>query len=55
MLLVEQDLGRALAFADRVMCLREGQIVLEAACADTTREAVTDAYFGMAPAPENTP
>jgi branched-chain amino acid transport system ATP-binding protein len=49
MLLVEQDLGRALAFADRVMCLREGQIVLEAACADTTREAVTDAYFGMEP------
>ncbi|RVU47605.1 ABC transporter ATP-binding protein [Rubrivivax rivuli] len=48
LLLVEQDLGRALAFADRVMCLREGQIVLEAACAETTREAVTEAYFGMA-------
>ncbi|TAF85876.1 MAG: ABC transporter ATP-binding protein, partial [Curvibacter sp.] len=47
LLLVEQDLGRALAFADRVMCLREGQIVLEAACAETTREAVTEAYFGM--------
>lgn len=67
MLLVEQDLGRALAFADRVLCLREGRIVLEAACADTTREAVTEAYFGMvhagpaeapggaAPALENTP
>lgn len=58
MLLVEQDLGRALRFADRVICLREGRIVLQAACADTTREAVTDAYFGMdhhAPALENTP
>jgi branched-chain amino acid transport system ATP-binding protein len=55
MLLVEQDLGRALRFADRVMCLREGRIVLEAACADTTREAVTEAYFGMAPALETTP
>lgn len=50
LLLVEQDLGRALSFADRVLCLREGQIVLEAACAQTTREAVTQAYFGMGPA-----
>ena len=48
MLLVEQDLGRALRFADRVICLREGRIVLQAACADTTRQAVTEAYFGMA-------
>ncbi|MBT9486543.1 MAG: ATP-binding cassette domain-containing protein [Rubrivivax sp.] len=57
LLLVEQDLGRALAFADRVICLREGQAVLQAACADTTREAVTEAYFGMATAAplENTP
>jgi branched-chain amino acid transport system ATP-binding protein len=58
MLLVEQDLSRALGFADRVICLREGRIVLQAACADTTREAVTEAYFGMAhaaPALENTP
>ncbi len=47
MLLVEQDLGRALAFADRVLCLREGRNVLQAACADTPREAVTAAYFGM--------
>ncbi|MFZ2990192.1 ABC transporter ATP-binding protein [Ideonella sp.] len=47
LLLVEQDLGRALRFADRVLCLREGRIVLQAACADTTREAVTHAYFGM--------
>lgn len=48
MLLVEQDLGRALAFADRVLCLREGRIVLQADCAAVTREAVTEAYFGMA-------
>jgi branched-chain amino acid transport system ATP-binding protein len=47
LLLVEQDLGRALEFADRVICLREGRIVLQAACAEVTREAVTAAYFGI--------
>jgi branched-chain amino acid transport system ATP-binding protein len=47
LLLVEQDLARALAFADRVICLREGRIVLEGACAALTREAVTAAYFGL--------
>lgn len=47
LLLVEQDLGRAMAFADRVLCLREGRIVLAAAAADLDRNAVTEAYFGM--------
>jgi branched-chain amino acid transport system ATP-binding protein len=47
LLLVEQDLTRALAFADRMVCLREGRIVLEGTCADLTREAVTAAYFGL--------
>jgi branched-chain amino acid transport system ATP-binding protein len=47
MLLVEQDLTRALAFADRVLCLREGHIVLEGEAGAITREAVTAAYFGM--------
>ena len=50
MLLVEQDLSRALAFADRVLCLREGTIVLEGAAGALTRETVTEAYFGMADA-----
>jgi branched-chain amino acid transport system ATP-binding protein len=48
MLVVEQDLTRALAFADRVLCLREGHIVLEGAAGTLTREAVTEVYFGMA-------
>ncbi|MBI5716085.1 MAG: ATP-binding cassette domain-containing protein [Burkholderiales bacterium] len=49
LLLVEQDLARALAFADRVLCLREGRVVLEACCADVTRAQVTEAYFGVMP------
>lgn len=47
LLLVEQDLGRAMAFADRVLCLREGRIVLAAAAADLDRNLVTEAYFGV--------
>lgn len=47
LLLVEQDLGRAMAFADRVLCLREGRIVLAAPAAGLDRQTVTDAYFGM--------
>jgi branched-chain amino acid transport system ATP-binding protein len=47
-LLVEQDLTRALAAAQRVMCMLEGRIVLEGAAGDLTREQVTDAYFGLA-------
>jgi branched-chain amino acid transport system ATP-binding protein len=47
MLIVEQDLTRALAFADRVLCLREGHVVLEGAAGALTREAVTEAYFGV--------
>jgi branched-chain amino acid transport system ATP-binding protein len=46
-LLVEQDLRRALRIADRVICMLEGSIVLEGAAADLTREQVTEAYFGL--------
>jgi branched-chain amino acid transport system ATP-binding protein len=46
-LLVEQDLGRALRVATRVACMLEGRIVLEAAAAAVTREQVTEAYFGL--------
>jgi branched-chain amino acid transport system ATP-binding protein len=43
--LVEQDLTRALTIADRVACMLEGRIVLEGT--DLTRERVTKAYFGL--------
>lgn len=46
-ILVEQDLGRALAVASRVICMLEGRIVLEGSTRDCGRQAVTDAYFGL--------
>jgi branched-chain amino acid transport system ATP-binding protein len=47
MLLVEQDLGRALRAASRVVCMLEGRVVLEGAAAELSREQVTEAYFGL--------
>jgi branched-chain amino acid transport system ATP-binding protein len=46
-LLVEQDLGRAMDFASRVICLLEGRIVLEGEAGHLSREQVTEAYFGL--------
>jgi branched-chain amino acid transport system ATP-binding protein len=45
--LVEQDLARAMAVADRVFCMLEGRIVLAGKSSDLTREQVTNAYFGL--------
>jgi branched-chain amino acid transport system ATP-binding protein len=47
LLLVEQDLARAMSVADRVVCLLDGRVVLEGAAAELTREQVTEAYFGL--------
>lgn len=47
-LMVEQDLTRALANARRVVCMLEGRVVLEGEAATLGREQVTDAYFGLA-------
>jgi branched-chain amino acid transport system ATP-binding protein len=44
---VEQDVGQALAAADRVYCLLEGRVALEGRAADLTRQQITDAYFGL--------
>jgi branched-chain amino acid transport system ATP-binding protein len=44
---VEQDVGQALAAADRVYCLLEGRVALQGRPAELTREQVTDAYFGL--------
>jgi branched-chain amino acid transport system ATP-binding protein len=46
-LLVEQDLGRALNVASRVVCMLEGRTVLEGSSRELTRERVTEAYFGL--------
>lgn len=45
-LLVEQDIGQALAVADRVVCLLEGRISLEDVPAGLDRARITEAYFG---------
>ncbi len=45
--LVEQDLSRAMRIAQRVVCMLEGRSVLEGNAADLTREQVTEAYFGL--------
>jgi branched-chain amino acid transport system ATP-binding protein len=45
--LVEQDLTRALRFASRILCMLEGRIVLQGAAASLNRDAVVAAYFGV--------
>jgi branched-chain amino acid transport system ATP-binding protein len=45
--LVEQDLARAMSIADRLICMLEGSFVLEGKAADLTREQITEAYFGL--------
>ena len=45
-ILVEQDVSRALAAADRAYCLLEGRVSLEGRAGELTRERIIDAYFG---------
>jgi branched-chain amino acid transport system ATP-binding protein len=45
--IVEQDLVRATAFADRIICLLEGRVVLEGRAADLDHDQITRAYFGL--------
>jgi branched-chain amino acid transport system ATP-binding protein len=47
-ILVEQDIGKALSVADRVYCLMEGRVTLAGRPADLTRDAIHAAYFGAA-------
>jgi branched-chain amino acid transport system ATP-binding protein len=45
--LVEQDVGQALAAADRAYCLLEGRVSLHGLTHELTREQVIGAYFGV--------
>ncbi len=45
--LVEQDLNRALTVATRVICMLEGRIVLEGEASELSRDQVVGAYFGL--------
>ncbi len=46
-LLVEQDLTRALRVAGRVICMLEGRVVLQGDAASLDRDRVVEAYFGL--------
>jgi len=46
-LLVEQDLTRALQIAGRVVCMLEGRVVLRGEAASLDRDRVVGAYFGL--------
>jgi branched-chain amino acid transport system ATP-binding protein len=46
-IIVEQDIGRALSVADRVVCLQEGRVSLQGRPAALTRAAISAAYFGV--------
>ncbi len=47
-IIIEQDVGRAMAAASRVYCLIEGRVKLEGSTHELTREQITEAYFGVA-------
>ncbi|HEX4113577.1 MAG TPA: ABC transporter ATP-binding protein [Stellaceae bacterium] len=47
LVVVEQDIARALSIADRVYCLQEGRVTLEGRPGDLTRERIKLAYFGV--------
>jgi branched-chain amino acid transport system ATP-binding protein len=46
-LLIEQDLTRALRVAGRVICLLEGRVVLQGKAQSLDRDRVVAAYFGL--------
>ncbi len=43
---VEQDIVKAMEVADRVYCFQEGRMTLAGRPSELTREAIHDAYFG---------
>jgi branched-chain amino acid transport system ATP-binding protein len=47
-ILVEQDVSRALSVAQKFVCLQEGRVSLAGRPADHDRAAITAAYFGVA-------
>lgn len=46
-ILVEQDLNRALSVSDKVICMLEGRVELEGSSKSVSRDDVTKAYFGL--------
>ena len=46
LVLVEQDVKRATAAADRVYCLLKGRVTLQGRAGDVSRDELSRAYFG---------
>ncbi|OFW60052.1 MAG: ABC transporter ATP-binding protein [Actinobacteria bacterium RBG_16_64_13] len=46
-LLVEQDVGQAMKFADRVACMLKGRLVLEGVSGEMEHDQIIAAYFGV--------
>ena len=47
LVLVEQNLNRALGVATRIYCMLEGRIVLERDAKLASRQQIAEAYFGL--------
>ena len=47
LILVEQDLDRAMRVATHLACMLEGRVVLSAEAGQVTRETIVEAYFGL--------
>jgi branched-chain amino acid transport system ATP-binding protein len=47
MVVVEQDLTRAMGFAGRLICMAEGVLELDGNPESLTRDQITNAYFGI--------
>ncbi|MHB1344195.1 MAG: ABC transporter ATP-binding protein, partial [Thermoleophilia bacterium] len=47
LIIVEQDIGQAVAVADRLVCLLEGRVVLQGRPDEVTRGQISEAYFGV--------
>jgi branched-chain amino acid transport system ATP-binding protein len=45
--LVEQDLRRAMSASSRVVCMLEGKLILDGPSTSLSREDITNAYFGL--------
>jgi branched-chain amino acid transport system ATP-binding protein len=48
LIVVEQDIGQAMAVADRVYCMMEGRVTLSGTPKSLSRDAIHNAYFGVA-------
>jgi branched-chain amino acid transport system ATP-binding protein len=47
LVIVEQDINRALDASARFYCFQEGRVALTASCRGFDRAAITSAYFGL--------